>query len=120
MNNTNFEQPSRNVLNKLSFFQSTLGKKRIAHTSTLLQPTSTKVCASTKPVPTKSRPVMPLELGSKIPWVLRKRYLNSIIDELLKFCTEDEAYERVCVYSPFQSGQSLNSFLSLLFGVRLP
>ena len=38
---------------------------------------------------------MPLELGSKIPLILRKRYLNNIIDELLKFCKEEEAFERV-------------------------
>lgn len=49
-----------------------------------------------------SRPVIPAEFGSKVPQNIRQRYLNSFIDECLKFTGEKTAFkiamaeERVC------------------------
>nr|XP_023699548.1 RNA exonuclease 1 homolog isoform X2 [Paramormyrops kingsleyae] len=61
----------------LSKTSSTLGQKRVAHTPTL-QSSSLK------------RPVIPTEFGAKVPTGVRQRYLNSFIDECLKFCTSAE------------------------------
>ncbi|XP_042869553.1 biorientation of chromosomes in cell division protein 1-like 1 isoform X2 [Penaeus japonicus] len=49
-----------------------------------------------------SRPIIPAEFGSKVPQNIRQRYLNSFIDECLKFSGEKTAFriamaeERVC------------------------
>ncbi|XP_033736917.1 RNA exonuclease 1 homolog [Pecten maximus] len=41
------------------------------------------------------RPTIPSEFGSKVPFNIRQRYLNLIIDECLKICdTEKEAFDK--------------------------
>ncbi|XP_042222013.1 serine-rich adhesin for platelets-like isoform X2 [Homarus americanus] len=78
----------------------TKGSKRIAHTPK---------------AETLKRPVIPAEFGSKVPHNIRQRYLNSIIDECLKFCGEREAFkigaaeERVC----FKRASSRMVYLNL-------
>ncbi|KAM9848340.1 RNA exonuclease 1 homolog [Aulostomus maculatus] len=62
----------------LSKTVSTVSQKRVAHTPTL-KSTSMK------------RPVIPTEFGAKVPTNIRQRYLNTFIDECLKFCSSEEA-----------------------------
>ncbi|RWS24676.1 RNA exonuclease 1-like protein [Leptotrombidium deliense] len=79
------------------------GKKRIAHN---LKPiatysknptaTSVKSPAEGNAIEEIKRPTLPLELGAKVPLVVRKRYLSIIIEECLR-CTPDSkktAYDR--------------------------
>lgn len=76
------------------------GGKRLAHTPKL---------------ETLQRPTITPEFGSKVPPNIRQRYLNSLIDECLKFLGEKEAYnlglaeERVC----FQRATSRMVYLNL-------
>lgn len=37
------------------------------------------------------RPVIPIEFGAKVPTNIRQRYLNTFIDECVKFCASEEA-----------------------------
>lgn len=37
------------------------------------------------------RPVIPSEFGAKVPTNIRQRYLNTFIDECVKFCPSEEA-----------------------------
>lgn len=42
------------------------------------------------------RPVIPTEFGAKVPTNIRQRYLNTFIDECVKFCpSEDSAFQMV-------------------------
>lgn len=42
------------------------------------------------------RPIIPTEFGAKIPTNIRQRYLNTFIDECVKFCpSEDVAFQTV-------------------------
>lgn len=43
-----------------------------------------------------TRPIIPTEFGAKIPTNIRQRYLNTFIDECVKFCpSEDAAFQMV-------------------------
>ncbi|XP_059197612.1 RNA exonuclease 1 homolog [Centropristis striata] len=57
----------------LSKTVSTVSQKRVAHTPTMKS-------SSMK------RPVIPIEFGAKVPNNVRQRYLNTFIDECVKFC----------------------------------
>ncbi|XP_062308574.1 RNA exonuclease 1 homolog [Osmerus eperlanus] len=59
----------------------TFAQKRVAHTPTM-KSTAMK------------RPVIPTEFGARVPTNVRQRYLNTFIDECVKFCpTEDLAFQ---------------------------
>ncbi|KAM9832218.1 RNA exonuclease 1 homolog [Neosynchiropus ocellatus] len=65
----------------LSKTVSTTPQKRVAHTPTLKS-------ASMK------RPIIPVEFGAKVSTIIRQRYLNTFIDECVKFCpSEREAFQ---------------------------
>ncbi|XP_029904918.1 RNA exonuclease 1 homolog [Myripristis murdjan] len=66
---------SAGILSKTS---STVMQKRVAHMPTM-KSTSMK------------RPVIPTEFGAKVPTNIRQRYLNTFIDECVKFCPSEEA-----------------------------
>lgn len=68
-------QTTAGILSKTS---STVAQKRTAHTPTM-KSTSMK------------RPVIPTEFGAKVPTNIRQRYLNTFIDECVKFCPTEEA-----------------------------
>lgn len=71
-------QTTVGILSKTS---STVTQKRVAHTPTL-KSTSMR------------RPVIPTEFGAKVPTNIRQRYLNTFIDECVKFCpSEDGAFQ---------------------------
>ncbi|GFU06164.1 RNA exonuclease 1 homolog [Nephila pilipes] len=54
----------------------------------------TKRVAHVPDVAAKPRPVIPIDYGSKVPTVVRQKFLNAFIDEYLKFSSsEGEAYE---------------------------
>lgn len=66
-----------------------VGKKRVAHNyaNTTAGPVVTEKV---------KRPKLPMELGGKIPHLLRQRYLDKIIDELTPKCdSEKTAIEKV-------------------------
>ncbi|XP_041704981.1 RNA exonuclease 1 homolog isoform X1 [Coregonus clupeaformis] len=81
-------QTSAGILSKTT---TTIAQKRVAHTPTM------KSSAM-------KRPVIPTEFGAKVPTNVRQRYLNTFIDECMKFCpSEDVAFqmalqEEVVVY----------------------
>ncbi|XP_074490932.1 RNA exonuclease 1 homolog [Sebastes fasciatus] len=56
---------------------STLTQKRVAHTPTMKS-------SSMK------RPIIPIDFGAKVPNNVRQRYLNTFIDECVKFCPSNE------------------------------
>ncbi|XP_044056324.1 RNA exonuclease 1 homolog [Siniperca chuatsi] len=65
----------------LSKTVSTVMQKRVAHTPTMKS-------GSMK------RPIIPTEFGAKVPTNIRQRYLNTFIDECVKFCqSEDVAFQ---------------------------
>ncbi|XP_076582912.1 RNA exonuclease 1 homolog [Chaetodon auriga] len=65
----------------LSKTVSTVMQKRVAHTPSMKS-------SSMK------RPVIPSEFGAKVPTNIRQRYLNTFIDECVKFCpSEDVAFQ---------------------------
>ncbi|KAM9762278.1 RNA exonuclease 1 homolog [Menidia menidia] len=68
-------QTTAGILSKTS---STAQQKRMAHTPTM-KSTSMK------------RPVIPSDFGAKVPTNIRQRYLNTFIDECVKFCSSEEA-----------------------------
>ncbi|XP_017276074.1 RNA exonuclease 1 homolog [Kryptolebias marmoratus] len=68
-------QTTAGILSKTS---STVLQTRVAHTPTM-KSTSMK------------RPVIPSEFGAKVPTNIRQRYLNTFIDECVKFCASEEA-----------------------------
>ncbi|KAM3876320.1 RNA exonuclease 1 homolog [Diretmus argenteus] len=71
-------QTSAGILSKTV---STIAQKRVAHTPTLKS-------SSMK------RPVIPTEFGAKVPTNIRQRYLNTFIDECVKFSpSEDFAFQ---------------------------
>ncbi|KAJ7992949.1 hypothetical protein DPEC_G00267380 [Dallia pectoralis] len=71
-------QTSAGILSKTT---TTVVQKRLAHTPTM------KSSAM-------KRPVIPSEFGAKVPTNVRQRYLNTFIDELLKFSpSEDLAFQ---------------------------
>ncbi|XP_071769540.2 RNA exonuclease 1 homolog [Centroberyx gerrardi] len=71
-------QTSAGIMSKTT---STTTQKRMAHTPTM-KSTSMK------------RPVIPTEFGAKVPTNIRQRYLNTFIDECVKFCpSEDIAFQ---------------------------
>ena len=42
------------------------------------------------------RPIIPTDFGAKVPTNVRQRYLNTFIDECVKFCpSEDAAFQMV-------------------------
>ncbi|XP_055077315.1 RNA exonuclease 1 homolog isoform X2 [Periophthalmus magnuspinnatus] len=68
-------QTTAGILSKTS---TTVQQRRVAHTPTL-KSTSMR------------RPVIPTEFGAKVPTNIRQRYLNTFIDECVKFCASEEA-----------------------------
>ncbi|KAF6734321.1 RNA exonuclease 1-like [Oryzias melastigma] len=71
-------QTTAGILSKTS---STVVHKRVAHTPTMKS-------SSLK------RPVIPSEFGAKVPTNIRQRYLNTFIDECIKFCSlEEDAFQ---------------------------
>ncbi|XP_076007442.1 RNA exonuclease 1 homolog [Genypterus blacodes] len=71
-------QTTAGILSKTT---STSTQKRMAHTPTMKS-------SSMK------RPVIPANFGAKVPTNVRQRYLNTFIDECLKFCpSEDVAFQ---------------------------
>ncbi|XP_068599709.1 RNA exonuclease 1 homolog [Brachionichthys hirsutus] len=65
----------------LSKTMSTVTQKRVAHTPTLKSSSM-------------RRPVIPIEFGAKVPTNVRQRYLNTFIEECVKFCpSEDTAFQ---------------------------
>lgn len=90
---------------------STVMQKRVAHTPTmkvstcLLMDISYHYSLVVKvnlaifwPLQSSSlkRPIIPTEFGAKIPTNIRQRYLNTFIDECVKFCpSEDVAFQTV-------------------------
>ncbi|XP_015250477.1 PREDICTED: RNA exonuclease 1 homolog isoform X1 [Cyprinodon variegatus] len=74
-------QTTAGILSKTS---STMLQKRTAHTPTM-KSTSMK------------RPVIPTEFGAKVPTNIRQRYLNTFIDECVKFCPSEEAAFRMAL-----------------------
>nr|XP_057928305.1 RNA exonuclease 1 homolog [Doryrhamphus excisus] len=71
-------QTTAGILSKTT---STIAQKRVAHTPTM------------KSVSMK-RPIIPIEFGTKVPTIVRQRYLNFFIDECVKFCpSEDVAFQ---------------------------
>ncbi|KAF0041570.1 hypothetical protein F2P81_005102 [Scophthalmus maximus] len=70
-------QTTAGILSKTT---STVMTKRVAHTPTMKS-------SSMK------RPIIPTEFGAKVPTNVRQRYLNTFIDECVKFCpSEDVAF----------------------------
>ncbi|XP_073333041.1 RNA exonuclease 1 homolog [Pagrus major] len=67
-------QTTAGILSKTS---STFMQRRVAHTPTMKS-------ASMR------RPVIPTEFGAKVPTNVRQRYLNTFIDECVKFCPSEE------------------------------
>lgn len=73
-------------------------KKRVAHSIKLNVPSRKSASKAGHPSSsniTKKRPTIPADYSKKIPLAIRTKYLNLLIDELLKFCPEEEAYSRV-------------------------
>uniref|UniRef100_A0A665WRH7 Exonuclease domain-containing protein n=1 Tax=Echeneis naucrates TaxID=173247 RepID=A0A665WRH7_ECHNA len=71
-------QTTAGILSKTT---STAMVKRVAHTPTMKS-------SSLK------RPIIPTEFGAKVPTNIRQRYLNTFIDECVKFCpSEDFAFQ---------------------------
>uniref|UniRef100_A0A4W5MBI8 REX1, RNA exonuclease 1 homolog n=1 Tax=Hucho hucho TaxID=62062 RepID=A0A4W5MBI8_9TELE len=71
-------QTSAGILSKTT---TTIVQKRVAHTPTM------KSSAM-------KRPVIPTAFGAKVPTNVRQRYLNTFIDECMKFCpSEDMAFQ---------------------------
>ncbi|XP_024266520.1 RNA exonuclease 1 homolog isoform X1 [Oncorhynchus tshawytscha] len=71
-------QTSAGILSKTT---TTIVQKRVAHTPTM------KSSAM-------KRPVIPTTFGAKVPTNVRQRYLNTFIDECMKFCpSEDLAFQ---------------------------
>lgn len=71
-------QTTAGILSKTT---STVTQKRVAHTPTI-KSNSMK------------RPIIPTEFGAKVPTNIRQRYLNTFIDECVKFCpSEQEAIQ---------------------------
>uniref|UniRef100_A0A7N6A318 Exonuclease domain-containing protein n=1 Tax=Anabas testudineus TaxID=64144 RepID=A0A7N6A318_ANATE len=71
-------QTTAGILSKTT---STVMQKRLAHTPTIKSSTM-------------KRPVIPTEFGAKVPTNIRQRYLNTFIDECVKFCpSEDVAFQ---------------------------
>ncbi|XP_007551009.1 RNA exonuclease 1 homolog isoform X2 [Poecilia formosa] len=68
-------QTTAGILSKTS---STVAQKRTAHTPTMKSSSM-------------RRPVIPTEFGAKVPTNIRQRYLNTFIDECVKFCPSEEA-----------------------------
>lgn len=91
---------------------STANKKRIAHMPSANK-TSTSDAAN-KQLP--KRPILPLELGGKVPNTIRQRYLNLIIDECLKVIQEhEEAYRKALDEEKtiFKRSPSKNTYVNL-------
>lgn len=96
---------------------STVVQKRVAHTPTMKVPTCHSIhisqhhslvvkgnlvfCLgffffSPRQSSSLKRPIIPTEFGAKIPTNIRQRYLNTFIDECVKFCpSEDVAFQMV-------------------------
>uniref|UniRef100_A0A673AK36 Exonuclease domain-containing protein n=1 Tax=Sphaeramia orbicularis TaxID=375764 RepID=A0A673AK36_9TELE len=68
-------QTTAGILSKTT---STIMHKRMAHTPTMKS-------SSMK------RPIIPTEFGAKVPTNIRQRYLNTFIDECVKFCRSEGA-----------------------------
>lgn len=75
-----------------------VGRKRVAHASSTSSATkaSTVAKTTTKTAEVKVvRPKLVMEVGGKVPHMLRQKYLDKIIDELTPKCaTEKEAIEK--------------------------
>lgn len=41
------------------------------------------------------RPIIPTSFGDKVPSNIRQRYLNIVIEEYLKFSSEETAFQKV-------------------------
>uniref|UniRef100_A0A8C6NYU4 REX1, RNA exonuclease 1 homolog n=1 Tax=Nothobranchius furzeri TaxID=105023 RepID=A0A8C6NYU4_NOTFU len=67
-------------------------KKRIAHRpNPQILPSKTSMRSS---LTSLRRPIIPSEFGPKVPTNVRQRYLDTFIDECVKFCpSEDEAFQ---------------------------
>ena len=87
-------------------------KKRIAHMPVTIKTINSSDAAKQLP----KRPVLPLELGGKVPNAIRQRYLNLIIDECLKINqVDEEAYERALNEEKtiYKRSPSKNTYISL-------
>ncbi|CAL4108463.1 unnamed protein product, partial [Meganyctiphanes norvegica] len=87
-----------------------------AHTTAMTNSKGLKRIAHTPALESLARPIVPVEYGSKVPQNVRQRYLNTFIDECLKFCDgQTEAFskamaeERVC----FNRATSRSIYLNL-------
>lgn len=59
------------------------------------------------------RPVIPTEFGAKVPTNVRQRYLNTFIDECVKFCpSEDVAFQMVWITPSVHRFYGLQTTLS--------
>lgn len=85
-------------------------QKRVAHTPTLKVTTghnthspapaacfSHNLCSvSDSQSGSLKRPIIPTEFGAKVPTNIRQRYLETFIDECVKFCSsEEDAFQMV-------------------------
>jgi len=63
------------------------GKRRVAHTGSSTTKASSSTNATTGPY---VRPKLPMEYNSKIPHMLRQRYLDKIMEEYIPKCESEE------------------------------
>lgn len=85
-------------------------KKRIAHIPSVNKTGSSDASNGPK------RPVLPLEIGGKVPNTIRQRYLSLIIDECLKANMEPEkAYQKSLTEEQniYKRSPSKNSYINL-------
>nr|XP_046248128.1 RNA exonuclease 1 homolog isoform X2 [Scatophagus argus] len=87
----------------LSKTMSTAMQKRVAHMPTM-KSTSMR------------RPVIPAEFGAKVPTNIRQRYLNTFIDECVKFCPSEDAAFRMALNEEklvYERSSSKNIYLNV-------
>ncbi|KAK5869663.1 hypothetical protein PBY51_024365 [Eleginops maclovinus] len=85
---------------------STISQKRVAHTPTMKS-------SSMK------RPVIPIEFGAKVPNNVRQRYLNTFIDECVKFCrSKDAAFQMALDEEKLVYGRSSSKSIYLNVAVN--
>ncbi|XP_035996847.1 RNA exonuclease 1 homolog [Fundulus heteroclitus] len=93
-------QTTAGILSKTS---STAVQKRTAHTPSMKSTTM-------------KRPIIPSEFGAKVPTNIRQRYLNTFIDECVKFCpTEEAAFQMALVEEKlvYERSSSKNIYLNV-------
>ena len=74
-----------------------VGKKRRAHKLESVNAESVQPKGSVQAAPPK-RPRIAVEFGSKVPQVVRQRYLDKMIEEYTDKCKNlQEVYDKVCL-----------------------